>query len=278
MTRATIAVIALMVFAAACGDGDTDDAGDDIGSLLTRTGSATRGAAPFSFVQTLRTEVADGTFLEQRTEGVFDAEQDTVSIVVTSEGDATEVFTAGTTVLPGSTLNLVIADGAAFLRVDVLGLENTLWSRVEAGNDRATAEGTVAILGSGLVASVADGEQVGEKGSAVIGDAAVTHYRAPAAAADVSIYLPTETLNLLLEQGFRRSTVQSTALVDYWLDDEGRIRRVTIDHQPLIEELSTGLFDPGAEVTALRQTFEIVQFGGVEVEIPGPDEIAPLDE
>ena len=264
--------------AGACGGGDDEIDGADVGSLLTRAGPATRSASPFSFVQTLRTEVADGTFLEQRNVGIFDVEENRVSIVVTSEGDATTVFTADTTVQPGSTLNLVIDEGLVYLRVDVLGLENTPWTTVESGGDGTSAEGTVSILGAALVATVSEGEQIGEEGSAMIAGAAVTHYRAPAQAADVAIYLPTETLNLLLEQGFRRDTVRSTTLVDYWLDDEGRIRRISIDHQPLIEELAGGLFDPGAEVTALRHTFEVLQFGGVEVEVPGPDEISPLDE
>jgi hypothetical protein len=266
---------AVLALTAACGGGDDDGSADGAAaSLLITAGAVTRSESPFSFVQTLRTETADGQFLEQRTEGIYDGEADRAVLVVTTEGTATAVFTADTTVQPGSTVRIVIDGQQVYLRVDVVGLDDTPWTAVTPSADGPTAEGTISVLGSALVANVADAEQVGDIGSETVGGVATTRYAVTANAAEAAIYLPTETLDLLVEQGLRRDRVRARARFDYWLDDAGRIRRIRIDHTPLVEELAGDLFEPGAEVTSLQHTFEIVQFGGVEVAVPGPDDIA----
>lgn len=259
---------------AACGDSDVDStANADVVTRITRSGSATRDASPFSFVQTLRTGTADGRFLEQRTEGIYDGER--ASIVVTTDGDASDVFTVSSTIDPGSVLRFVIDGSAIYLRVDFLGIDDASpWSVVEAGPTSPNAEGTVSILGVALVANAQQADVVGVAGDEVIAGESVTHYRVPAPASDVAIYLPTETLDLLVERGFVREQVSVMTSVDYWLSDDGRVMRVSIDHMPLLEALGVGRFSNGPEVTELRHTFEIVQFGGVDVVVPDPSEVA----
>ena len=270
----TLTVVAVAALALGCGGGSDGEDTVEAGALLTRSGSITRSASPFSFVQTLRAETADGKFLEQRTEGVYDRTADRSSLIVVSNGEATTVFTAATTVELGSVLNIVIDGSNVYLRLDFAGIDDlSQWTPLDAGPNSPTTEGTVSMLGAALVADVTSATLVDDDGQDSVGGVAVTHYRVPADSAEVAIYLPTETLDLLLEGGLRRDSVRARTTVDYWLDVEGRIRRISIDHQPLIDELTAGWFEAGAAVTSLRHTFEITQFGDVMVRVPSPSEI-----
>jgi len=267
-------IVLLAMLAVACGD--DDESTSDVSGRLTRAGTVTRAEGQISFVQVLRAETSSGEFVEQTTEGIYDGDAGQASLVVTTERSAgsDSIFVVDSTVEPGTTLRLVMDNGQVFLRVDVLGLDSTSWSLVPAGESTPTADSTVAVLGSALVADVSDGEQIGETGAETVGGVAVTRYRVPADAANVAIYLPTETLNVLAELGFRSRNLEAATTVDYWLDDADRIRRVEIDHQPLLTELVSGAFDPGVEIIAFTHSFEITQFGDVSVVVPGPAEIA----
>lgn len=250
----------------ACGESDSTD--QDAAAVITRGGAATRNSGPFQFEQVLRVTLADGEFLAQRTVGIFD--EDRVSLEVTSEGTAAGVFSAASTVDAGSILRIVIAD-EVLLRVDLLtDTGDGPWT---VGPEGPSAEGSVSILGSALVANVAEAEVIGEPGGETIAGLSVTQYRAPAPAAEMAIYLPSEMLDLLAEAGLRRDRTTAMTEVDYWVSDDGRLVRVEIDHLPVLEVVGLDLFSTPSEITELRHTFEVLQFGGVEVEVPDSSQI-----
>jgi len=253
--------------------GSDEEPGPDFSALLTSAGSLTRAESPLAFVQALRVETGAGAFLEQTTEGVYDGEVDQASLVVTTEQseDGGSLFVVDSTVDPGTTLRLVMDGRQVFLRVDVLGLDNTAWSIVPASEATPTADSTVAVLGAALVAEPAAAERIGEIGAEDVGGVAATRYRVPANTAEVAIYLPSETLNVLSEQGLGTRPIDARTFVEFWLDDAGRIRRIEIDHEPLLAAMNVEAL---RDVTMFRQRFEITQFGGVAVQVPSPAEIA----
>lgn len=247
-----------------CGDEAPPGPPPEVSRALTAAGPVTRANAPFTFEQVLRVESTSGSYLEQRTDGVYEPSAGRVALRITSEGDGAVAF-SGSTVTPGTEVGIVIDGDRVLLRVDLDDVVDGSWASVNPGSDGPTVESAVSILGAALLADVNRAEVIGPD---TVGGVSVTHYRIPAPAGDLAVYLPTETLDVLLDAGFRREVVDGDAMVDAWLDDEGRIRRLVVDYLPLIEAMVGRGLDEGSTVSAMTHTFTVVPFGEVSVEVP----------